>query len=84
VTQPAGPQMLVVGRDVDGSWTVKESAGELLGRFATNVAAASFAERQRKGRPATAIASSAGQRPRLQGRLTLSSGRGSRPDDQDA
>lgn len=68
--------MLVVGRDVDGSWTVKESAGELLGRFSTDAAALDFAEHQRRGQPATSMASSAGLRPRLRGRLTLASAQG--------
>jgi hypothetical protein len=69
-------QMLVVGRDIDGSWTVKESAGELLGRFPTDAAAEAFARGQRKARPETSIACSAGARPRLKGRLSLASVRG--------
>lgn len=34
--------MLVVGRNVDGSWTVRESAGPLLGRFSSVQAAQRF------------------------------------------
>lgn len=68
-------ELLVIGRDVDGSWTVRGSAGLLLGRFATVNAARRFAERERRARPALSIASSDGARPRLPGRLTLASGR---------
>lgn len=42
-TMIAEPAMLVVGRDVDGSWTVRESAGRLMRRFASAQAAERFA-----------------------------------------
>lgn len=74
--------MLIVGNDVDGSWTVHECAGELLGRFPTCQASRQFAERQRRARPSLAIASSAGHAPRLSGTLTLSHGRGGRGEDR--
>lgn len=43
------PAMLVVGRDIDGDWTVRESAGMLLGRFSSAQAAQRFAEAERRG-----------------------------------
>ncbi|WP_156346989.1 hypothetical protein [Sphingomonas sp. Leaf33] len=43
------PAMLVVGRDIDGDWTVRESAGMLLGRFSSAQAAQRFAEAERSG-----------------------------------
>lgn len=70
-----GAAFLVVGRDVDGSWTVREGGGLLLGRFATGSVALRFAERQRRSRPALSVASSDGARPRLKGRLSLANGR---------
>lgn len=69
------PTMLVVGRDVDGSWTVRESAGLLLGRFASARAAERFAQTEQRGRSAVSIATSAGSPRRLVGRLTLRSHR---------
>lgn len=66
-------------RDADGKWTVRESARMLLGRFGTHAAALRFAARERQARPAIQIASSAGTRPRLRGRLTLA--RSSRVED---
>jgi len=65
------PAMLVVGRDVDGSWAVRESAGRLLGRFPSAQAAERFARAERGGVSAISIATSAGSARRLQGRLTL-------------
>ena len=70
-TQPA---LLVVGRDTDGSWTVCESAGTLLGRFPSAQAAERFAQGERRGRPAIAVATSAGFAPRIAGRLSLRTG----------
>ena len=70
------PTMLVVGRDIDGSRTVRESAGLLLGRFASAQAAERFAQTEQRGRPAVSIATSAGSSRRLVGRLTLGSHRG--------
>lgn len=70
--------MLVVGRDVDDSWTVRESAGLLLGRFASAQAAQRFAEAERRATASTSIASSAGSPQRLAGRLSLASGRSRR------
>ena len=61
--------MLVIGRDVDGSWTVRESAGMLLGRFSSLEAAQRFSQADRRG--ITAI--SAGSPRRIDGRLSLSS-----------
>ena len=75
--------MLVVGRDVDGGWTVREGTGPLLGRFTSYAAACRFAERQRRGRPAVQSASSAGSGTRLRGRLTLA-GFSRTKDDADA
>lgn len=63
--------MLVIGRDVDGSWTVRESAGMLLGRFASAEAADRFARAERREKPVISIATSAGSARRLQGRLSL-------------
>lgn len=68
------PALLVVGRDTDGSWTVRESAGAMLGRFPSAHAAERFAQGQRRGRTAIAIATSAGFQPRIAGRLSLRSG----------
>ncbi|MBB3349963.1 hypothetical protein [Sphingomonas sp. BK069] len=65
------PALLVVGRDADGSWTVRESAGMLLGRFASAEAARRFAQAERAGQPQVAIASSAGAVARIDGRLSL-------------
>jgi hypothetical protein len=70
--------MLVVGKDVDGSWTVRESAGVLLARYASWQAAHRFAERARRARPAVSIASSAGVPARLHGRLSIAGGRAAR------
>lgn len=67
--------MLVVGRDVDGDWTVRESAGMLLGRFASAQAAHRFAEAERRGRASVTVATSAGTPHRIEGRLTLGGGR---------
>ena len=76
-------EMLVLGKDVDGTWTVRGGAGVLLGRFASCQAAHRFAERERRSRPFLAIASSAGARPRLRGRLTLAGVREARGGDGD-
>ncbi|MBB3350071.1 hypothetical protein [Sphingomonas sp. BK069] len=65
------PALLVVGRDTDGSWTVRESAGMLLGRFASADAARRFVQTERGWQPQIAIASSAGTAPRIDGRLSL-------------
>ena len=78
IMKSAEPRMLVVGRDVDDSWTVRESAGLLLGRFASAQAAQRFAEAERRATPATSIANSAGSPHRLTGRLSLSSWRSNR------
>lgn len=63
------PALLVVGRDADGSWTVRESAGMRLGRFASAEAARRFAQAERAGQSQVATASSAGMVPRIDGRL---------------
>lgn len=63
--------MPVVGRDADGSRTVRESAGAMLGRFASTQAAQRFAQGERRDRTANEIATSAGFRPRISGRLSL-------------
>jgi hypothetical protein len=68
------PALLVVGRDTDGSWTVRESAGAMLGRFPSARAAERFAQRERGGRTPIAVASSAGFQPRIAGRLSLRAG----------
>lgn len=65
------PAMLVVGRDIDGDWTVRESAGMLLGRFSSAQAARRFAEAERRGRTSVSVATSAGSRGRIEGRLSL-------------
>lgn len=65
------PAMLVVGRDLDGDWSVRESAGMLLGRFSSAQAARRFAGAERRGRSAVSVASSAGIPRRIEGRLTL-------------
>lgn len=67
----AEPAMLVVGRDIDGDWTVRESAGMLLGRFSSAQAAQRFAEAERRGRASIWIATSASSSQRIQGRLSL-------------
>ena len=69
------PAMLVVGRDIDGDWTVRESAGMLLGRFSSAQAAQRFAEAERRGRTSIAVATSAGVPHRIEGRLSLISDR---------
>jgi hypothetical protein len=68
------PALLVVGRDTDGSWTVRESAGAMLGRFPSAQAAERFAYGERRGQSSIAIATSAGVLPRISGRLTLKTG----------
>lgn len=65
------PAMLVVGRDIDGDWTVRESAGMLLGRFSSAQAAQRFAEAERRGRTSVSVATSAGSPRRIEGRLCL-------------
>ncbi len=65
------PAMLVVGRDIDGDWTVRESAGMLLGRFSSTQAAQRFAEAERRGRTSISVATSAGTPRRIKGRLSL-------------
>lgn len=65
------PAMLVVGRDIDGDWTVRESAGLLLGRFSSAQAAHRFAEAERRGRTSISVATSAGSPRRIEGRLTI-------------
>lgn len=62
---------LVVGRDVDGGWTVRESGGSLLGRFVSGSEALRFAERERQSNPRLMVASSKGMHPRIRGRLSL-------------
>lgn len=69
------PAMLVVGRDIDGDWTVRESAGMLLGRFSSAQAAQRFAEAERRGRTSISVATSAGTPRRIEGRLSLDSDR---------
>ena len=59
--------MLVVGRDIDGGWTVRESAGMLLGRFSSAQAARRFAEAERRGRTSISVATSAGITRRIEG-----------------
>lgn len=80
---PAAPPMLVIGRDLDGAWTVREAAGALLGRFNTNASAAQFARRQQRLQPATAVANASAPWPRLHGRLSLATTR-ARKDQGDA
>jgi hypothetical protein len=65
------PAMLVVGRDIDGGWTVRESAGMLLGRFSSAQAARRFAEAERRGRTSISVATSAGITRRIEGQLSL-------------
>ena len=67
--------MLVVGRDVDGSWTVRESAGMLLGRFSSVQAAQRFALAERRGSTGVSVAMWAGTTRRIEGRLSLASSR---------
>jgi len=67
------PVMLVVGRDVDGDWTVSDSVGGVLGRFASAQAAQRFAEAERRGRSSVTVATSAGSPRRIDGRLSLGS-----------
>ncbi|WP_380931240.1 hypothetical protein [Sphingomonas arantia] len=74
-------EMLVLGKDRDGSWTVREGEGLLLGRFTSSMAAHHFAQAERRSRPSAVIASSNGSRPRIAGRLTLSRGVRPRPAD---
>jgi len=69
--QSAEPELLVIGKDVDNSWTVRESAGRLVARFASERAARGYAAAQRRGQPSMSVVSSAGFRPRIAGRLTL-------------
>lgn len=69
------PAMLVVGRDIDGDWTVRESAGLLLGRFSSAQAAQRFAEAERRGRTSISVATSAGVPHRIEGRLSIVSNR---------
>lgn len=76
--------LLVVGRDSDGSWTVCESAGRTLGRFATARAAERFAQAERRGRTTVAIATSAGVPPRIAGRLRLRTGGTGTPETANA
>ncbi len=71
VNDPVESAILVIGRDVDGSWTVRESAGMLLGRFTSAQAADRFARVERRGTSVTSIDTSAGTPRRLQDRLTL-------------
>ncbi|KQU58810.1 hypothetical protein ASG67_16920 [Sphingomonas sp. Leaf339] len=78
------PALLVVGRDTDGSWTVRESAGAMLGRFPSAQAAERFAQGERRGRTAIAIATSAGFQPRIAGRLSLRNGGVRSPETADA
>ena len=66
-------EMLVVGMDADGDWTVRGGGGRLFGRFPTRQAAQHYARDQRRQRPAISIASSSGHPPRLEGRLSLAS-----------
>jgi hypothetical protein len=69
-------EMLVVGMDADGDWTVRGGEGRLLGRFSTRQAAQHYARNQRRQRPAISIASSSGHPRRLEGRLSLASVQG--------
>jgi hypothetical protein len=52
---------------------VSESAGGVLGRFASAQAAQRFAEAKRRGRSSVMVASSAGSPRRIDGRLSLGS-----------
>jgi hypothetical protein len=63
--------VLIVDRDMDGNWTVRDSAGMLLGRFSSEEAAQRFAEAERRGRGSNSVATFAG----IEGRLTLFSDR---------
>lgn len=83
MSAPVAPPMLVIGRDLDGAWTVREAAGALLGRFKTNASAAHFARRQQRLQPSTSVANASAPRPRLQGRLSLATAR-AREDQGDA
>jgi hypothetical protein len=67
--------VLIVDRDMDGNWTVRDSAGMLLGRFSSEEAAQRFAEAERRGRGSNSVATFAGISPRIEGRLTLFSDR---------
>lgn len=78
IQKPNVPAFLVVTKDVDGSWTVRDAGGLLLGRFAKGSAAVRFAERERRSHPTPPVASSNGARPRIQGRLTMAYGRSMR------
>jgi hypothetical protein len=66
-------EMLVVGMDADGDWTVRGGEGRLFGRFPTRQAAQHYARDQRRQRPAISITSSSGTPRRLEGRLSLAS-----------
>ncbi|WP_294251482.1 hypothetical protein [uncultured Sphingomonas sp.] len=71
MSDPIAPPMLVIGRGLDGAWTVSEAAGALLGRFKSNASAAHFARRQQRLQPSTSIANAPAPRPRLHGRLSV-------------
>lgn len=52
--------MLVLGRQLDGTWTITAGEGPVIGRFTTFEAALSHAEGKRRTQPDLAIASSQG------------------------
>ena len=53
-------EIIVVGRDVGGGWTVRESSGVLLGRFISSVAANRFAFDEQHSRLDSSVALSDG------------------------
>ncbi len=53
-------EIIVVGRDVSGGWTVRESSGVLLGRFISSAAANRFAFDEQRSRLDSSVALSDG------------------------
>jgi hypothetical protein len=53
-------EIIVVGRDVGGAWTVRESSGVLLGHFISSAAANRFAFDEQRSRPDSSVALSDG------------------------
>jgi hypothetical protein len=53
-------EIIVVGRDIGGGWTVRESSGPLLGRFISSAAANRFAFDEQHSRPDSSVALSDG------------------------
>lgn len=66
----------IVVRDADGSWTVRENEGGLLGRFPSWQAAGKFAERMRRsGHGASVAPARPTSHSRLLGKLSLTRNR---------